>query len=146
MKAKGAIGEFKPTPSFQPQCFPRPISEIGVRCRGAVFISSTVTLTLCTSLHQPQHSQQFRAFFHSLEPWAETQKPAERRKKCTYAHTYKQNIKTATKSQAANITVQKNTLSTPSLRQTNKAEKMWLKGRRRQREQGHKGRKRRRKV
>lgn len=100
-------------PSFQPQCFVKPISEIGVRCRGTVFISSTISLhhtaPLPSPLH-PQHSQPFRPFSVALSSELRQKKQDRKTKEVHLHHTRMgTSSKQSKKIQASKITIEKNT-------------------------------------
>lgn len=88
---EGPIWGIHANPSFQPQCFLRPISEIGVRHRGTVFISSSITLHHTEPLASPSTLTAVKTVFYSLELYTETDKKKTDKKKCTYTHTGRDN-------------------------------------------------------
>lgn len=89
VKSQDPSGQSTPYLGFQPQCFPRPISKIEVRCRGTVLISSAMTLhpTLHSPLH-PQHSQPFRPYSIALSSEPSQKKQTGRQKECASTHTW----------------------------------------------------------
>lgn len=110
--------------SFQPQCFLKPISEIGVRCRGTVFISSTISLhhaaPLPPPLH-PQHSQPFRpsSAASSSEPRQKKTGQQDKRSAPTPTHVWAHHRNRAKKHTGVqNYNPEK---YTPPLRRTDKA-------------------------